>query len=67
MASRFVVCKDREEAITMLEAGLLWLNWGWGRVEPAKERHRWIVKRYVTTDTDVWVAEDFTYLIEEDL
>ena len=67
MASRFAVCKDKEQALAMFDAGLLWLNWGGGDTgytEIAEERYRWIAERYVN---DTWVAEDFTYLTEEDL
>lgn len=64
MASRYVPCKDREEALAMLDAGLLYLDLGGvGLVRRADPRHRRIVEKYAG---GVWAAEDFVYLVEED-
>ena len=70
MASRFVVCKDKEEVLAILDAGLLWINWGVDSRDDlalAEEHHRWLVERYVNeTDGGVWEARDFMYLVEDD-
>lgn len=73
MASRFVECKDKEQALAMFDAGLLWINWGadYSLARPmdrwislARPMDRWIVsERY---DSLGWAARDFLYLIEED-
>ena len=62
MASRFVVCKDKEEAQRMADAGLLMCMFfdGWGPQGIAVEL---IMQQY---GNSFWPPEDFAYLIEED-
>lgn len=62
MASRFVVCKDKEEAQRMADAGLLMCMFfdGWGS-------HKiWVELIMQQYGTSVWPPEDFAYLVEED-
>lgn len=64
MASRFVVCKDKEEAQRMADAGLLMCMFfdGWG--QPQDMAVELIMQQY---GTSVWPPEDFAYLVEEDV
>lgn len=59
MASRFVVCKDKEEAQRMAEAGLLYLHYEVG----SPEDERYALYYYGSSP---WPPEDFAYLVEED-
>lgn len=69
MASRFVVCKDKEEAQRMFEAGLLYVNYATlaqpAKYEPAINTFsvRWGLREYGHSP---WPAKDFAYLVEED-
>lgn len=69
MASRFVVCKDKEEAHRMAEAGLLYLSWisdGSGNhlyEGGSQDDERYALYYY---GSSAWPPEDFAYLVEED-
>ena len=64
MASRFVVCKDKEEAQRMADAGLLMCKFtdGWEQPEDSIVVEL-VMKLY---GEPVWPPEDFAYLVEED-
>lgn len=70
MASRFVVCKDKEEAQIMFAAGLLHVSYAtFGKpkeYEPAINTFavRWGLAHY--GDNAIWPPEDFAYIVEED-
>lgn len=74
MASRIQICKDVEEMLRMLDAGLLLANYGnagadfrWRKpltTSPAMWVSRYNCGRYNCGTT--WSREDFGYLVEED-
>ena len=64
MASRFVVCKDKEEAQRMADAGLLMCKFSDGWWPPQDAVVDLITKQY---GNHLWPPEDFAYLIEEDV
>lgn len=69
MASRYVVCKDKEEAQRMADAGLLYLSWasdGSGNRHyevGSPEDERYALYYY---GSSAWPPEDFAYLVEDD-
>ena len=67
MASRFVVCKDKEEAQKMSEIGLLYLSFRDISKPPLYELgppyNPQALARYGTVS---WPVRDFAYLVEED-
>ena len=64
MASRFVVCKDREEAQRMADAGLLMCKFYNGWEQPEGIMVELVMKLY---GEPVWPPEDYAYLVEEDV
>ena len=64
---RIVTCKDKSEALRMLDAGLLMLRIHAGRFYPASEfdlRRKWVVENYGMAFG--WPPNDFGYLVDDE-
>ncbi len=70
MASRYVVCKDKEEAQRMAEAGLLYLvpllNPAEDYVQAALFEEGDVAHALQYYGTSAWPPKEFAYLVEED-
>ena len=65
--SRIVICKDKAEALRMLDAGLLMLRVYRDKFKSASDYdldRGWVVENYGMSSS--WPPEDFGYLADDD-
>lgn len=61
--AKYVVCRDKEDAMTALRAGVLYMHWGGGNWEICRRDTRWLEYEY---GWGIWPSRDFAIRVEDE-